>query len=1056
MTSFGALLVINLRRLFRFISKYRLLMAVSVLILVALYFIYKVNFLLFHNLAEIFSILVAGAIFMFFWNARRYLNNGYYLFIGIAFAFVAVIDLLHTLAYAGMGVIPGSDTNLGAQLWILGRYVEAGSFLIAPFLLQRRVKIKLVAVGFLILVSFGLLSIFLWKTFPITFVDGVGLTPFKIFSEILISVLFCLAALIHYQKRKNFDKNELLLLIAALGAGVVSELFFTSYMNAYSANGFIGHLFKILSFYLIYRAFIAVSLVKPYNLLFRDLKQTETALRESKNRLDGIIRVAPVGIMLIINGMIEEANEYLFGLLGYSHEDLLNQKCRMIFPNQVCDEHVILKSGNDSVETQLKHKDGHLVNVILRSVFLDPENSAAGEIFSILDISERIQGEQALRESEHKFHLLADHSNDWDYWVNPEGKYLYQSPAFERITGYKIEEFNSNPDMFFELMNSGESEKVRLHFKNERDNQNPLDALEFSIKNRNGEMRTLSHECIPVFDDQGKFLGRRGSNRDITIRTQALEKLKQYAGQLETINMVTATLSTSLELEKVLDIILDQIGKVIQFDSGTIFLNENNQLKAMADRGISPSNAGKSFLYTNQLFEEISHTNKPLILNDAIADPRFENWGHGNAINSWIGVPLIAREKLIGYLTLESLKEKAYNQEQIDLLMPFASQAAQAIENARQFRLSQSRMERIDALREIDQAITRSFDIQVTMNILLKHLLEKLNIDAAVVLVYDPDLQKLTFSDAQGFLTSALRHTNLELGRGYAGQVALHRRDIHIPSLEKENAVFDKSLEFKEEGFVSYYGLPLVAKNTLMGVLEIFHRSELILDEEIVEYLHVLAGQAAIAIDNSLLFENLQKSNLRLSQAYESTIEGWALAMELKDAETEGHSRRVVEMTLKLAKVLGYHGEMLMHIRRGALLHDIGKMKIPDAILQKPGPLDAEEWKIMRMHPEYAFEWLSKIEYLRPSLAIPHYHHEKWDGSGYPQGLTGIDIPLEARIFAVVDVWDALRADRPYRKAWPQEKVIAHIKEQSGIHFDPQVVDQFLMILASDRYEEPV
>ncbi len=1036
-------------------------MTASVLLLVGLYFIYQINFLFFHNLAEISSILMAGAIFIYFRNARRYLNNGYYLFIGIAFVFVAGIDLLHTLAYPGMGVIPGSDTNLSAQLWIVGSYMEAIALLIAPFLLHRRIKIKLVSVGFLFLVSLALLSIFIWKIFPIIFVDSLGLTPFKIVSEIIISVIFCLSAVIHYQKRQAFDHNEFQLLIAALATGVVSELFFTSYMNAYSAYSFVGHLFKILSFYLIYRAFITVSLEKPYNLLFRDLKQSETSLRESKNRLDSIIRVAPVGIMLIIDEKIEDANEYLFELLAYGYEDLIGQNCRMLYPDQEVYEHLVLeirtkvkKNGNGSVETQLKHKDGHLVNVILRSVFFDSENPAAGEIYSVLDISKRIHIEQALRESEYKFHLLADHSNDWDYWINPEGKYLYLSPASEKITGYQADEFRSNPELLFSLISSEDAEEVRSHFSSEGSNTNPIMNMVFPIHNKNGELRWLSHHCIPVFDDQGKYLGRRGSNRDITIRKQALEKLKRYTGQLETLNTVTATLSTSLELEKVLDIILDQLGKVIQFDSGTIFLNGDNQLKAMADRGITPSNIGKSFLQTNKLFEEIALTNKPLILNDVIADPRFENWGHTMVIESWIGVPLIARDKLIGYLTLESEHKNAYTQEQVDMVMPFASQAAQAIENARQFRLSQSRMERLGALREIDQAITRSFDIQVTMNILLKHLLEKLNIDAAVVLLYDPDLLKLSFSNAQGFLTSALRHTNLELGQGYAGQVALLRRDIHIPALEKLNSVFAKSPEFNEEGFVAYYGLPLIAKNTLMGVLEIFHRSDLILDEEFVEYLHVLAGQAAIAIDNALLFENLQKSNLRLSQAYESTIEGWALALELKDAETEGHSRRVVDMTLKLAQVQGYHGEMLMHIRRGALLHDIGKMKIPDAILLKPGPLDDEEWKIMRQHPVYAFEMLSKIEYLRPALAIPHYHHEKWDGSGYPQGLSGIDIPLEARIFAVVDVWDALRSDRPYRKAWPQEKVIAYIKEQSGIHFDPQVVDQFLIMLASERYEE--
>ena len=189
---------------------------------------------------------------------------------------------------------------------------------------------------------------------------------------------------------------------------------------------------------------------------------------------------------------------------------------------------------------------------------------------------------------------------------------------------------------------------------------------------------------------------------------------------------------------------------------------------------------------------------------------------------------------------------------------------------------------------------------------------------------------------------------------------------------------------------------------------------------------------------------NLQRANIELAQAYDDTLKGWSLALELRDNETQGHSQRVTEMTLRLARTIGInHGE-LIHIRRGALLHDIGKMGIPDSILHKPGPLTEEEWKIMRQHPVYAYELLSPIAYLHPTLDIPYNHHEKWDGTGYSRGLKGEQIPLAARIFAVVDVWDALRSSRPYRDAWPEEKVRVYIRKQAGAHFDPQIVDIFL------------
>ncbi|MHB8776620.1 MAG: HD domain-containing phosphohydrolase [Anaerolineales bacterium] len=193
--------------------------------------------------------------------------------------------------------------------------------------------------------------------------------------------------------------------------------------------------------------------------------------------------------------------------------------------------------------------------------------------------------------------------------------------------------------------------------------------------------------------------------------------------------------------------------------------------------------------------------------------------------------------------------------------------------------------------------------------------------------------------------------------------------------------------------------------------------------------------------------ENLQHSNMELKLAYDSTIEGWSHALDLRDKETEGHSQRVTVMTLKLARASGMAEAELVHVRRGALLHDIGKMGVSDQILLKPDKLTDEEWVAMRKHPTFAFELLSPITYIRPALDIPYCHHEKWDGTGYPRGLKGEQIPLAARLFAIVDVWDALHSDRPYRQGWPNEKIINHIKSLSGTHFDPKAVDLFLNML---------
>jgi putative nucleotidyltransferase with HDIG domain len=211
-----------------------------------------------------------------------------------------------------------------------------------------------------------------------------------------------------------------------------------------------------------------------------------------------------------------------------------------------------------------------------------------------------------------------------------------------------------------------------------------------------------------------------------------------------------------------------------------------------------------------------------------------------------------------------------------------------------------------------------------------------------------------------------------------------------------------------------------------------------------LEFLEALAAQAAIAIDKAELFDSLQRANAELSRAYDATLEGWSRALEMRDKETKDHTRRVTEMTVRLARAMGLGKESIVHIRRGALLHDIGKMAIPDGILLKSGALTDVEEKIMHKHPVYAHEMLSPIPYLHPALDIPYCHHERWDGAGYPRGLKGEQIPLAARIFAVVDVWDALLSDRPYRPGWSEEKVRAYIRDQAGRHFDPQVTKVFL------------
>jgi PAS domain S-box-containing protein len=359
----------------------------------------------------------------------------------------------------------------------------------------------------------------------------------------------------------------------------------------------------------------------------------------------------------------------------------------------------------------------------------------------------------------------------------------------------------------------------------------------------------------------------------------------------------------------------------------------------------------------------------------------------------------------------------------------------------------QSQFEHLKALSIIDHIISSNFDLKVSLSEIIIHVKEELNVDAATILLLNPTSLMLEHGADVGFKSKSVKKTQIRLGESFAGMVAYKLQNILIPNLQDDpkNKLLTQLL-LTGEDFKGYYGVPLLIKGQVKGVLEIFNRETLKPDDEWINFLNSLARQIAIAIENASLLERLQRSNLELQLAYDATIEGWSRALDMRDEETKGHSLRVTDMAVKLAGFFGLNETEILNIRRGALLHDIGKMGIPDQILLKPAPLTDDEWLVMRKHPTFAYDLLSPIIYLQQALEIPYCHHEKWDGTGYPQGLKDTHIPLAARIFSVVDVWDALNSDRPYRLAWSPDKIIEHIKGLSGIQFDPRVVDSFLLM----------
>jgi len=289
------------------------------IIFTGLYFSSLYSYLLFHSIAEIFSILVAFGIFVVAWNARRLLDNSYFIFIGIAFLFVGLLDLAHTLAYSGMGVFPEYGTNLATQLWVGARYMQALSLLIAPLLIGRRLRVNWLLLGYSVVTALLVVSIFYWRNFPVCFIEGTGLTSFKIISEYVISLLLLGAIFAMWQKRREFDTNVLGFLFAAIIVTIVSELAFTLYQSPYGLPNLIGHFLKIVVFYLIYKAIIETGLVRPYNLLFRNLKQSEERYRD-------LYEEAPDAYFSVgTNGYIMRANRRAAELLGYSRVEMVGR-----------------------------------------------------------------------------------------------------------------------------------------------------------------------------------------------------------------------------------------------------------------------------------------------------------------------------------------------------------------------------------------------------------------------------------------------------------------------------------------------------------------------------------------------------------------------------------------------------------------------------------------------------------------------------------------------------------------------------------------------------------
>ena len=627
----------------------------------------------------------------------------------------------------------------------------------------------------------------------------------------------------------------------------------------------------------------------------------------------------------------------------------------------------------------------------------------AGMLGQIAAIFARRRLEEEFIRLSHQQKMILDSAAEGIIGLDMEGKHIFVNPVAAKMLGYTIDELQGkNNHTLYHLAHTAsrllDPRSCVLYTSTEDDSGSTQREYETVFTRKGGVNFPVSFTSSKIVEN-GKKVGIVVSFRDMTEQlenTRALARLGQVVEQAQVSVGIT-----------------DIEGKLIY---------------------VNPFFEKVSGYAQNQLMGE-----NPRILKSGHQDQMFYKtlWSTISAGNTWQGQ--LINKKNNGDLYYEDAIIFPVKTER-DEIINYATVKREITAEVEAQRELERQFSRLEILHRIDATILSSMDLNLTLDVVLSEALRELDVDAIDILLFNLVEQTFSCVSRLGFRTDALEHTHLRMGEGLAGQAAITKEMVSVTDMGELMA---QASQLKDEEFLSYYGIPLIARGDVKGVLEIFLRKEFEPDDGWRNFLNTIARQTAIAIENTQLFEGLHSKNAELHIAYEATLEGWVRGLEMHDMETEGHSRRVVEMTLQLARHLGYPKEEMEHLRRGALLHDIGKLGIPKSVLNKKGPLTPAERILIEQHTIYAYEMLADIPYLQPALDIPYSHHERWDGSGYPLGLKGDEIPFAARIFAIIDVYDALIYNRPYRKAWDREKVLAHLQERSGSHFDPVVVDAF-------------
>ena len=858
--------------------------------------------------------------------------------------------------------------------------------------------------------------------------------PFLVF---FLYMLF--ASLLQYYKKSREETSPR----AKLRTDLFFQAFLVAGLGAIDFLPALGALIPPLGFVPIFSfAFLGAPVIWRYHLV--DITPAFAAQEVINNMSDALLVFDREGIVQLVNPAFCQ-------LIGKKEEEIKRSPITSLLPDLFPSEEIqsaLTEGSRINRSFTLYLANGKR---LFLEASLSPIQETSGEILAwitlIRDVTELKKAEEKISQSEMRYRTIFENTGSATILIEEDMTIALANREFEKLTGLSKDEIEGKRKFTQFFVPPDVYQMIEYHQKRRVDPESAPKKYTTHLIDQSGNIKEVlvSVDVIPQ---------TKQSIASLVDVTDLRAAEKQIAFQLEMLNRLyqgAQALSETLDLEKLAQLAIRYSVQEFGVKSAfSLVLGDDNKwevLSAYPDPYPSILQSWLNSQEKDQFLIDLTQSDSSLVVDfkEKTKYPQLEEIAQKLEIEEVEAFLLGKSPQPWGALIWMVDKPNLLSSELSGFIQTFIHQVITSGEQARLFSRLQRYVEMMRSLHSIDRAIASSLDLQMVLDFTLQEASHHLKVDAMCIYLIDSS-SILRYKAGLGFLFPEVASYQFRLGEGALGKVVLEKEPLFIPQIrEEEHSSLPSFIE--KEKLLSLFAVPLVAKGKTQGVLIAFHRLPFHPPSDWTEFLITIGGQLAIAIDNITMFEELNRSHIELTLAYDTTIEGWAQALELRDQETEGHTRRVADLTVKLAQALGISSEDLVHIRRGALLHDIGKMGIPDQILLKPGPLTEEEWEIMKKHPVYAWELLSSIRYLRPALDIPYCHHEHWDGTGYPRGLKGEEIPLSARIFAVVDVWDALTSDRPYRPAWTREKALEYIKEQAGHHFDPQIAERFLELL---------